>query len=265
MKLSIEQIQHHRNGISGAIPSTSSFFAIRTKAGCWASSSTRNTTSRFSTSTSWLRATSRLVQIPSAETATSFSCGTRSRNGSTTTYLQSQLPETNHAHHHKPLLCSSTQADCPHPAGAGSPEPAAKAALRQAATCTDQRQPGPALDQPVPLGRSRRLRRPELSRQLRRQPYQGLAALLQTGQCPRSDDRQWHLPRRLQRTGHLLLVQRSARRCRRLRCLDNSPARCFDFCWIHPPYWRQKLYTEDQRCLSRDAHACQPSWNATAC
>jgi hypothetical protein len=26
---------------------------------------------------------------------------------------------------------------------------------------------------------------------------------------------------------------------------------CFDFCWIHPPYWRQKLYTEDPRCLSR--------------
>jgi hypothetical protein len=29
------------------------------------------------------------------------------------------------------------------------------------------------------------------------------------------------------------------------------PRACFEFCWIHPPYWRQKLYTEDQRCLSR--------------
>jgi len=29
------------------------------------------------------------------------------------------------------------------------------------------------------------------------------------------------------------------------------PRGCFDFCWIHPPYWRQKLYTEDARCLSR--------------
>src|SRR5438132_4271228 len=29
------------------------------------------------------------------------------------------------------------------------------------------------------------------------------------------------------------------------------PRACFDFCWIHPPYWRQKLYTEDSRCLSR--------------
>ena len=31
----------------------------------------------------------------------------------------------------------------------------------------------------------------------------------------------------------------------------SSPATCFDFCWLHPPYWRQKLYTEDARCLSR--------------
>ena len=27
----------------------------------------------------------------------------------------------------------------------------------------------------------------------------------------------------------------------------------FDFAWIHPPYWRQKLYTEDPRDLSRTA------------
>lgn len=25
----------------------------------------------------------------------------------------------------------------------------------------------------------------------------------------------------------------------------------FDFCWLHPPYWRQKLYTADPRDLSR--------------
>lgn len=25
----------------------------------------------------------------------------------------------------------------------------------------------------------------------------------------------------------------------------------FEFCWLHPPYWRQKLYTEDARDLSR--------------
>ena len=29
------------------------------------------------------------------------------------------------------------------------------------------------------------------------------------------------------------------------------PRECFDFAWIHPPYWRQKLYTEDLRDLSR--------------
>ena len=29
------------------------------------------------------------------------------------------------------------------------------------------------------------------------------------------------------------------------------PRECFQFCWIHPPYWRQKLYSDDVRCLSR--------------
>lgn len=29
------------------------------------------------------------------------------------------------------------------------------------------------------------------------------------------------------------------------------PRGCFEFCWIHPPYWRQKLYTDDPRDLSR--------------
>ncbi len=29
------------------------------------------------------------------------------------------------------------------------------------------------------------------------------------------------------------------------------PRECFQFAWIHPPYWRQKLYTDDPRDLSR--------------
>jgi hypothetical protein len=29
------------------------------------------------------------------------------------------------------------------------------------------------------------------------------------------------------------------------------PAECFEFAWLHPPYWRQKLYTSDPRDLSR--------------
>lgn len=29
------------------------------------------------------------------------------------------------------------------------------------------------------------------------------------------------------------------------------PRQCFEFCWIHPPYWRMKLYTDDPRDLSR--------------
>ena len=31
------------------------------------------------------------------------------------------------------------------------------------------------------------------------------------------------------------------------------PRGCFEFAWIHPPYWRQKLYTDDVRDLSRTA------------
>jgi hypothetical protein len=31
------------------------------------------------------------------------------------------------------------------------------------------------------------------------------------------------------------------------------PRECFQFAWIHPPYWRQKLYSGDPRCLSRTA------------
>lgn len=29
------------------------------------------------------------------------------------------------------------------------------------------------------------------------------------------------------------------------------PARPLEFCWLHPPYWRQKIYTADARDLSR--------------
>ena len=29
------------------------------------------------------------------------------------------------------------------------------------------------------------------------------------------------------------------------------PRGCFEFAWIHPPYWRQKLYADDPRDLSR--------------
>lgn len=31
------------------------------------------------------------------------------------------------------------------------------------------------------------------------------------------------------------------------------PRASFSFCWLHPPYWRQKLYTDDPRDLSRTA------------
>ncbi len=34
-------------------------------------------------------------------------------------------------------------------------------------------------------------------------------------------------------------------------CGPSSFSEAFAFCWLHPPYWRQKLYTEDPRDLSR--------------
>jgi hypothetical protein len=33
--------------------------------------------------------------------------------------------------------------------------------------------------------------------------------------------------------------------------VSRFPRDCFQFCWLHPPYWRQKLYGQDPRCLSR--------------
>jgi len=33
--------------------------------------------------------------------------------------------------------------------------------------------------------------------------------------------------------------------------VSQFPRDTFGFCWIHPPYWRQKLYTDDPRDLSR--------------
>jgi hypothetical protein len=35
--------------------------------------------------------------------------------------------------------------------------------------------------------------------------------------------------------------------------VSQFPRDTFGFCWIHPPYWRQKLYTDDPRDLSRTA------------
>lgn len=34
-------------------------------------------------------------------------------------------------------------------------------------------------------------------------------------------------------------------------CAPSSFRESFQFCWLHPPYWRQKLYSDDPRDLSR--------------
>ena len=71
-----------------------------------------------------------------------------------------------------PLYAARLRRVLPCPAaGAG------RANLRPPATGTDHRQPGAAPDQPVSLSPGRRVRRPELARQLRRQPDQGPADL----------------------------------------------------------------------------------------
>src|SRR5262249_5952447 len=36
-------------------------------------------------------------------------------------------------------------------------------------------------------------------------------------------------------------------------CAPSPFDAAFDFCWLHPPYWRQKLYCDDPRDLSRTA------------
>ena len=32
---------------------------------------------------------------------------------------------------------------------------------------------------------------------------------------------------------------------------EGKPRNCFDFCWIHPPYWRQKVYSDNPLDLSQ--------------
>lgn len=38
--------------------------------------------------------------------------------------------------------------------------------------------------------------------------------------------------------------------------VSRFPRECFAFCWLHPPYWRAKRYTDDPRDLSRTPTLC---------
>ena len=68
---------------------------------------------------------------------------------------------------------------------------------------------------------------------------------------PRPHDRQRDVPRRVRRTWHPLHGMGHPPGNRRLRPAGFSDAEAFDFIWAHPPYWRQKLYADDPRDLSR--------------
>ena len=111
--------------------------------------------------------------------------------------------------------------------------------------------PGPAPHQPLPFPPCRRVRRPQLSRQLRRQPHQGPADLLPARPGLRPDGRQRHLPRRLRGTRHPCMSWDIHQGFDACDPNDFPPGECFDFIWAHPPYWRQKLYADDPRDLSR--------------
>ena len=63
---------------------------------------------------------------------------------------------------------------------------------------------------------------------------------------------QRHLPRRVQGTRHPVHGLGHPPGLRRLRSRRSFRRReTFDFIWAHPPYWRQKLYADDPRDLSR--------------
>ena len=82
------------------------------------------------------------------------------------------------------------------------------------------------------------------------------------GLCSRPDDRQRHLPRRLRGTRHPLHVLGHPPGIRRLRPerISRQPRLSISSGLI-PPYWRQKLYADDPRDLSRspDAGAFPPA------
>ena len=102
--------------------------------------------------------------------------------------------------------------------------------------------PGPAPDQPVPFPPGRRIRRPEMARQLRRQPDQGPAELFQA--------------RRHGLRPHELAAGTCRDVCEELGipCMawdihqgfdacdpkEFPAAETFDFIWAHPPYWRHE-------------------------
>ena len=130
---------------------------------------------------------------------------------------------------------------------------AGPAGLRPPATGTDHRQPGAAPDQPVSLPPCRRIRRPQMARQLRRQPDQGLAELFQAGGLvfdPMS--RQRHVPATSARNsaslawpGTSIRVSTPATRRisrRRRRSISSGHTR---------PTGGMKLYADDPRDLSR--------------
>ena len=141
---------------------------------------------------------------------------------------------------------TSTQSINPFYAARQRPVAPARPTSRPAGLCppatgTDHRQPGAAPDQPVSLPPGRRVRRPQMARQLRRQPDQGFAEVFQAGGlCFDPMTRLWHVPRRVRGTRHPVHGLGHPSGIRRLRPDRFPEGETFDFIWAHPPYWRHE-------------------------
>ena len=143
---------------------------------------------------------------------------------------------------HRPLLRGLPEAGRIPRVGRAGP-----ARLCPAAAGPDHPQPSAAPDQPVSLPPDRRIRRPQMARQLRRQPDQGPADLFQArGPGVRPYVWQRHLPATFARNSASRAWPGTSIRASTPATRRNSPqAETFDFIWAHPPYWRQKLYADD--------------------
>ena len=103
-----------------------------------------------------------------------------------------------------------------------------------------------------------------IPRQLRRQPHQRPAALFPRAFVLRSDDRQWHLPRRVQRDWVSTAGPATCTRVRTLATARNSPASASSLPGFIRPIGG-KNYTRMTRDACRGRRPWRRSLNAIGC